>query len=482
MRKIKNKKEKIRNIGKIKAAAVILAVILFAFILNSALHTPNSALVSAEAATNGYAYKYMEKFFEDGKNRQRRTDDDAAEKTVDWIAAEFEALGLESSVVKKNETDKDFRKPFDITSAGTIFTQGATKTAYNVAGLFKAGGSLNTVVIGANYDNLYGLQYSQGFTSKSEGVLDNASGICSMLAVAQAVVENAKPENGGILPGFNIIFVAFGANNDGLLGSADFVNDMSAYKGSLPGLDFSKISLMVNLSRVAGGDKLYLYCDEVETLHQNLIKRVADGQNNFYGLNLPPQNKKIVLDGSSPLGYTHKGLQGDHYYFWAGGVNTACFFGYNWDVNGTGDTESETGTVAGTVNDAWDKLFTIYKDGAKMMDSAVNIVTGVIYDGEAPAAFAGSRSQKYDYRSFWANSLYPFIFRLAAIAALCIVFALLYVSGRKNTPKTIMRKYAAKVAVFGDDYENPPEPPQNPSGQPPQDQPEPRNPFPPNGF
>ena len=460
----------------LKVWAVILIFALIAQLNFQSYKLKASAEAAPPVDTAGYAGEYMDKFFEGGKNRQRLTGTEEARASARWIAAEFAELGLKSAVAKTKETDEDFIKRFEITSAGTLLQQGATVDAYNVAGFFNAGGAaLKTVVIGANYDNLYGQQYSQGYTNKSEGVLDNASGVCAMLAVAKAVAKNAE---NGILPQFNIIFAAFGANNDGLRGSYDFVSDTAAYKGDLPGLSSSDISLMVNLSCVAGGDKLYLYCDEVDTLHQNLIKKVADGQNNFYQLNLPPQNKKIVLDGSPPLGYMHKGLSGDHYYFWYNEINVAYFFGYNWDINELGNTESAAGTVAGTENDVYGKLNNFYPDGAKMADSAVNIVTGVIYDAGAAEAFSGSQSQKYDYRSFWGNALYPFIFRIAAVGALCLLFALLYIKGRKNTPKEIMRKYTAKVAVFGDEYENvPPQGPQDPFA--PQ---EPRNPYPPNGF
>jgi len=89
-----------------------------------------------------------------------------------------------------------------------------------------------------------------------------------------------------------------------------------------------------------------------------------------------------------------------------------------------------------------------------MMDSVVGVVTALIFDEGAPASLTGSRAGTFDYRSFWGNGLFPYIFRIAAIVLLCAVFIFLYMSGRKNTPKTIMQKYTGKVAVFGDEYEN----------------------------
>lgn len=427
----------------------ILLIFVFSVIFTAPMFSLSAVRAAAEEAEILDTKGYMEAFFRDGANKQRMTGTSGAEAAAQWIAAEFERLGLEDPVVKTGESDKDYIKSFEIQESASIFNmRPASVTAYNAAGILRVPDKrLKTIVIGSNYDNLYGQQYLQGYTNKSEGALDNASGVCAMLAIAAAVTDNAAK---GILPDFNIMFAAFGANNDGFLGSADFVSNPGGYSISL-----SDIALMVNLSCVAGGDKLYMYCDEVDTLHETHIKSLADSQNNAYGLNLPPKNKKIILDSSSPLQYSHKGLEGDHYYFWANNINTAYFFGYNWDINALGNTESAGGAIAGTESDSLDRLFNeFYKDGAGMADSAVNIIKAVIYDAGTAAALSQSQSEKYDYGAFVANPLYPFIFQIAVIVILCVCFTLLYFNGKKNTPGMIMRKYTTSVNVFGEEYEN----------------------------
>ena len=443
-----------------------ILILCFTLALSAAIFFPSAnKAVKAEGTaalynTAGRAYASMQEFFKDGQNRDRLTGTEGAKKTAEWIAARFNDLSLEDPVIKSKPDDPKYIKNFELTYGGSFFQQETSKPAFNVAGRIKADGLKKTVIIGANYDNTYGLQYMQGYHNKSEGALDNASGVAAMLAIAEAAVENKKA---GIEIDYNLMFVAFGANNDGFYGSAKFVAEIDKY-----GLSLSDIALMINLSCVAGGDKLYMYCDEVETLHEKHFKAVADGQtNNAFALNLPPKNKKIVPDAYSSVLYTHKGLEGDHYVFWNNDINTVNLFGYNWDINAAGNTESAAGSIAGTDGDTWENLFTYYENGKAMMDSAVNIVTGVLYDGGTSETLSLSHAEKYDYRAFLANPLYSFLYQMVALIGLCVLLIVLYSRGIKYTPKVIIQKYSTKVSVFGDEYEEgggsqPPPPDENP--------------------
>ncbi len=414
----------------------------------------------------GAALEYLNRFFDGDANRERRTGTEGARKTAEWIAAEFKALSdmskltaesapyFTSTVAKTKADDPDYIKEIELVSSAGLFQKETKVAVYNVAGYFKSpasGAATKTVIIGANYDNLYGLEYNQGYYSKSEGALDNASGVAAMLAAAKTVVENATKAVDPVYPEFNIMFVAFGGGNNGFYGSYDMTVNFQRYHSVIT---LSDIALMVNLSCIAGGDKLYLYCDEVETPHQNRIKEIADSLPGNVGLNLPPKNKKIVPAVGSPILYTHKGLSGDNFYFWSSRINAVNIFGYNWDINASGDTESQKGGIAGTDADTFANLFTYYENGKEMLDSAAHIAAGIIYDSEMPAVLTAGKAEKFDYRAFVTNPVYSFVYQMAVVIGVIVLLALMYSGSKKYTPKVIIQKYTAKISVFGDEYES----------------------------
>jgi Zn-dependent M28 family amino/carboxypeptidase len=71
------------------------------------------------------------------------------------------------------------------------------------------------IVIGAHYDHL-GIGESVDGDSIMNGAVDNASGVATMLAIAEAFVTT------GVRPRRSLLFVAFGAEESGLLGSQAF--------------------------------------------------------------------------------------------------------------------------------------------------------------------------------------------------------------------------------------------------------------------
>lgn len=92
--------------------------------------------------------------------------------------------------------------------------------------------SAEAVLLGAHYDHL-GIGRAVTGDSIYNGALDNASGTAGMLAIAEAfVAAGARPDR-------SVLFVAFGAEEAGLLGSAAFV--------ARPPLPLAQLSAMLNL-------------------------------------------------------------------------------------------------------------------------------------------------------------------------------------------------------------------------------------------
>lgn len=91
----------------------------------------------------------------------------------------------------------------------TVFRQGAFN---NIVGTFQGEGTESKIIIGAHYDSV----------PNSPGADDNGSAIAGMLAAAKALSRAGKPP---------VTFVAFNQEEDGLLGSKDFVENYIASQG-----------------------------------------------------------------------------------------------------------------------------------------------------------------------------------------------------------------------------------------------------------
>jgi hypothetical protein len=109
--------------------------------------------------------------------------------------------------------------------AGEVSVLEKGKSLKNVVGLLEGEGALadETIVIGAHYDHLgYGGWGSLAWTSENEihnGADDNASGTAVLIEVAKRLASAKKT------PRRQVLFIAFSAEEMGLLGSAHYVRE-----------------------------------------------------------------------------------------------------------------------------------------------------------------------------------------------------------------------------------------------------------------
>lgn len=142
----------------------------------------------------------------------------------------------------------------------------------------------NTVIIGAHYDHIgYGGQYSldRGINEIHNGADDNASGTAMLLSLAKQLNNKNDLEN-------NYLFIAFSAEELGLIGSRYFVNSDVFKKES--------INFMINLDmvgRLNAEKELSIF--GVGT--SSIFKQVVNSLNNNFKL-------KIIEDGTGPSDHT----------------------------------------------------------------------------------------------------------------------------------------------------------------------------------
>ncbi len=153
-----------------------------------------------------------------------------------YIQKEFKANGLKPS------GNKGYLQSFTYktkTSVHDTIGEGKQKSGTNVIGLLD-NGSAYTIVIGAHYDHLGEHEHGSSRDKDKKGIHngadDNASGTAGVLALAKYFANN------GVTEKYNILFMCYSAEEDGLIGSKYFTNN--------PTYPLEKITCMLNMDMV----------------------------------------------------------------------------------------------------------------------------------------------------------------------------------------------------------------------------------------
>jgi len=158
------------------------------------------------------------------------------EKAAEYLANEFEKIGLEPKGTEGYFQPFTVSKPSNPHEEAVIGTDGAGITGRNVVGYLDKK-SDKTIVIGAHFDHLgMGGQGSlhRGDSAIHNGADDNASGTAALLALAEILkFEDIKS---------NVLFIAFSGEENGLWGSNYFSKN--------PTIDLKTVNYMVNMDMV----------------------------------------------------------------------------------------------------------------------------------------------------------------------------------------------------------------------------------------
>ncbi len=260
-------------------AAAALATLLALGIAAVQTHSSRAAAETVPMAgpTAGTdAYEYMAELTDEigprvaGRSGERR----AGERILQW----FTDLGYVPDT-------QDF----------TFSAGSASRSSRNIVAV-KPGASAEQIVIGAHYDSV----------SAGRGAFDNATGVALMMQLADALRDASTP--------YTLVFVAFGAEEVGLRGSAHYVAEMS---------DQTKAEtvLMINFDSVATGDRLYCYSSKDDPWPQLAFRSVAR-QTDAFILTSPG------LNADHPYGTT--GDWSDHVAFRKAGIPYLYLEATNW--------------------------------------------------------------------------------------------------------------------------------------------------------
>jgi len=223
---------------------------------------------------------------------------------ADYISSIFRRIGLDSigfngyfQKFRMNKLSSDNsnlipQNRFDTIINRDIITQ-------NVIGFFKGGKNTNeTIVISGHYDHLGKINDSTFYA----GADDNASGVASMIEIARMFQIAAK---NGIIPEKNILFIAFDAEEKGMLGSSYFINNVPDTIGS--------IILNINLDMLGRNRRN-------DSKYNKIVFMIGWGKNKgYYKRKIKYQNRsnKNLFIKKYPLPFSSIALKSfsDHYMF-----------------------------------------------------------------------------------------------------------------------------------------------------------------------
>ncbi len=161
-----------------------------------------------------------------------------AEAVDRWLETAHRSLKLLVEEIDKNLEPRSFALPEGQQIEMTVDVRREMKNVHNVAG-YLPGSSDEHIVIGAHYDHLgLGEQFSMAPAEAGRphpGADDNASGTAGVLELARYFSSRPRPGRG-------ILFLAFAAEELGLLGSSHYVNH--------PRLPLAKAAAMINMDMI----------------------------------------------------------------------------------------------------------------------------------------------------------------------------------------------------------------------------------------
>ncbi len=167
-------------------------------------------------------------------------------RAAQYIREQFQAAGLQAPA-------GGYLQTFAVTKfrlSGNI-----EATSQNVIGIVPGSGSLREqwLVIGAHYDHV-GMQTGSGVTNIYNGADDNGSGTAALIALAANVAAHVATGGTGGDARRSIMFIAFGAEEWGLLGSEYYCAHAAAPLASVTAMiNFDMIGRMQNDVLYVGG-------------------------------------------------------------------------------------------------------------------------------------------------------------------------------------------------------------------------------------
>lgn len=309
----------------------------------------------------------------------------------------------------------------------------------------------DSVLITAYYDNVADIKLNQQNIG-GDGTYASGTAIALMLETARQFSTESFD--------YDLYFVAFAAGEHGSLGAKSFISKF--YNNDLTDVIFA-----IDLNMAVGGEFLYAYTDEVDTLHGDFIYKTAES----VGASIKdvPQYKKqatAVVSSDSKIPYFHAGLSGHNLLFIEGGVPTVKFLSLNWSkIEKLGITEYDG--KANVLQSSTDTLetITLRLGGEEQLKADLDNMSAIINNTLKADGFVSAMKESKAVGRSYAdifNTRWDIVFlviKIVLIVGGIITVTLLTAQYRKKHPPAnvviIPTAAAPPVDPFDDDNDSP---------------------------
>lgn len=389
--------------------AVVFAALL-AFTLFSVGVVPTVAFAADEGTDykNTEAYKFLSDFVTEHRIRSEEALAGSETNAANYLKEAFQG---QADTILGAGSDKFTceLKQFNVNNT----------LRYNVVATLSADNADKQIIIGAHYD-----------CDGGEGANDNASGITALYLTMETLLQERSK-----LP-VNVVFVAFGAEELGMLGS-------KAYLSQIREQEKENTLAMFNFDVIANGDNLYVFC---ENKHTKLADFVLSCSNECsVKISEKPRAMGVFPIDLNGYGYYEVIQNTDFTPFRLEGIPTVAYFSgayRNWDYVESKDSSKNT------MNTDNDTLVNLEKNGAlfvqRIESVALSVSTTVLAEGFLDVA-QGARSELVD-NNVWFNLWWP---RIVVVGLLVILGVGAYFYLRKLQKRAILGTPVAKnTTVF----------------------------------
>lgn len=194
---------------------------------------------------------------------------------------------------------------------------GIYETSQNVIFEYKSSVKTNKkVILACNYDSplKYDEETGEYITYNNDALNVSAAGVASLMILAETLPNYNL--------GFNLEFVFFGAGETSFAGSNFYLNGLSTD-------DEKDVLCVINIDKVALGNNLYFYMDEVKTSFSKYVSSVVSSFSKE--IDLSHLNKTEYIYNDLGLGYSHIALESDNVNFMKRGIATINLFAGDYE-------------------------------------------------------------------------------------------------------------------------------------------------------
>jgi len=238
-----------------------------------------------------------------------KVEKDAATYIRDYLAVNATKVTAKNDLSTENGI-QEFKFISDYT--------GLYETSQNVIFEYKSSVKTNKkVILACNYDAplKYDEETGEYITYNNDAVNVSAAGVASLMILAETLPNYNL--------GFNLEFVFFGAGESSFAGSDFYLNGLSTD-------DEKDVLCVINIDKVALGNNLYFYMDEVKTSFSKYVSSVVSSFSKE--IDLSHLNKTEYIYNDLGLGYTHIALESDNVNFMKRGIATINLFAGDYET------------------------------------------------------------------------------------------------------------------------------------------------------